>query len=68
MLMLSVAALMAAPLLCSAQTSNQAPRPPAEAMPPPAYRPGLGDLMTMTVQPRHTKLAFAGKELALCRL
>jgi hypothetical protein len=29
---------------------------------PPAYRPGLGDLMTTTVQPRHTKLAFAGRE------
>jgi hypothetical protein len=29
---------------------------------PPGYRPGLGDLMTMTVQPRHIKLAIAGKE------
>lgn len=27
----------------------------------PAYRPGLGDLMTMTVQPRHMKLALAGR-------
>jgi hypothetical protein len=26
-----------------------------------AYRPGLGDLMTMTVQPRHMKLALAGR-------
>ena len=26
------------------------------------YRPGLGDLMTMTVQPRHTKLGLAGRE------
>jgi len=25
------------------------------------YRPGLGDLMTMTVQPRHIKLALAGR-------
>lgn len=33
---------------------------PAEA--PPAYRPGLGDLMTTTVQPRHTKLGYAGRE------
>jgi hypothetical protein len=24
---------------------------------------GLGDLMTMTVQPRHTKLGLAGREL-----
>ena len=39
---------------------------PAEAQgaPPAAepYRPGLGDLMTMTVQPRHIKLALAGRE------
>jgi hypothetical protein len=28
----------------------------------PAYQPGLGDLMTMTVQPRHIKLALAGHE------
>jgi hypothetical protein len=31
-----------------------------EGRAPPSYRPGLGDLMTTTVQPRHTKLAFAG--------
>jgi len=29
---------------------------------PPAYRPGLGDLMTMSVQPRHAKLGLAGRE------
>jgi hypothetical protein len=33
-----------------------------EAPAPQAYRPGLGDLMTMTVQPRHTKLGLAGQE------
>ena len=33
----------------------------ASAQTPPAYRPGLGDLMTMTVQPRHQKLALAGR-------
>ena len=27
-----------------------------------AYSPGLGDLMTMTVQPRHAKLGLAGRE------
>jgi hypothetical protein len=27
-----------------------------------AYRPGLGDLMTMTVQPRHIKLGLAGQQ------
>ena len=29
---------------------------------PQTYRPGLGDLMTMTVQPRHIKLGLAGQE------
>lgn len=51
MLLLIAAVLMVAPMLGAAQT------PQGEA-----YRPGLGDLMTMTVQPRHTKLAFAGQE------
>jgi hypothetical protein len=32
------------------------------APPPQAYRPGLGDLMVMTVQPRHIKIALAGRE------
>ncbi len=31
----------------------------AQVDPPPAYRPGLGDLMTMTVQPRHLKVGLA---------
>jgi len=30
--------------------------------PPPAYRPGLGDLMTATVQPRHAKIALAARQ------
>jgi hypothetical protein len=36
----------------------------AQSAPPAAepYRPGLGDLMTMTVQPRHIKLLLAGHE------
>jgi hypothetical protein len=29
--------------------------------PRPAYRPGMGDLMTGSVQPRHIKLAAAGQ-------
>ena len=29
---------------------------------PRTYEPTLGDLMTMTVQPRHAKLALAGRE------
>jgi hypothetical protein len=59
---LSAAALAAAfialatPIIGVAQTTPGAP--PA----PPTYRPGLGDLMTMTVQPRHIKLALAGHE------
>jgi hypothetical protein len=39
----------------------QTPTAPQGAA-PQAYRPGLGDLMTMTVQPRHTKLGLAGQE------
>ena len=34
----------------------------AAAQTPAPYRPGLGDLMTMTVQPRHLKLGLAGQE------
>jgi hypothetical protein len=54
-LALLATAAFAAPALVAAQTPSGAPAPPA-------YRPGLGDLMTTTVQPRHTKLAFAGRE------
>src|SRR5258708_15831663 len=39
----------------------QTPNAPSTAA-PPAYRPGLGDLMTTTVQPRHIKLGLAGQE------
>jgi len=35
---------------------------PAAAQAPEPYRPGLGDLMTMTVQPRHIKLLLAGHD------
>jgi hypothetical protein len=51
---LIAAALITAPVFTAAQTP-----PEGNA---PSYRPGLGDLMTTTVQPRHTKLAFAGRE------
>ena len=34
----------------------------AAAQTPAPYGPGLGDLMTMTVQPRHLKLGLAGQE------
>ncbi|THD72756.1 hypothetical protein [Phenylobacterium sp.] len=33
----------------------------AAAPPQPDYHPSMGDLMTMAVQPRHTKLAYAGQ-------
>ena len=41
--------MMAAPAVGHAQT------------PPPVFKPGLGDMMTMMVQPRHTKLGLAGQ-------
>lgn len=49
------------------RSSGQAQTPPGhqgqeQPSPPRTYRPGLGDLMTMTVQPRHTKLGLAGRE------
>jgi hypothetical protein len=53
-----VAALVASaailPLTLSAQVQSDNP--------PPPYRPSLADLMSTTVQPRHAKLAFAGRE------
>jgi hypothetical protein len=50
----------ATPVLLSAQPVPTG-QMPNQASPPP-YRPGLGDLMTMTVQPRHLKLGLAGRE------
>ncbi len=35
---------------------------PASPPAPSAFKPSLGDLMTMTIQPRHTKLGLAGQE------
>ncbi|MBI3514227.1 MAG: cytochrome c [Proteobacteria bacterium] len=51
-IVLAAVLVLAVPAIGSAQN----------AAAPPAYRPGLGDLMTMTVQPRHIKLAVAGRE------
>jgi hypothetical protein len=50
-------ALPACPIIAFGQSA-----PHVQAAQPPTYRPGLGDLMTMTVQPRHTKLGLAGRE------
>jgi hypothetical protein len=47
------AAMLTAPAFVVAQTASE---------PPPVYRPSLGDLMTTSVQPRHIKLALAGRE------
>ena len=51
----SIAAVLIAVLFPLSAVAQTAP-------PPEPYRPGLGDLMTMTVQPRHIKLALAGRE------
>jgi hypothetical protein len=46
----------------SAETTAQSP-PVATASPAPtAFNPGVGELMNLIVQPRHTKLWFAGHE------
>ena len=54
---LVVAALAASAALLPLAVGAQAP-----SNGPPAYHPSLADLMTTTVQPRHVKLAFAGRE------
>ena len=45
-----------------ATTLSVAAQTPAEGQTAPLYRPSLADLMSTTVQPRHVKLAFAGRE------
>src|SRR5215470_701881 len=51
-LVLVAGVMLVTTIFVAAQTPSEAP---------PPYRPGLGDLMTMTVQPRHIKLALAGR-------
>ena len=53
-----VAALAACAALLPLVVGAQAPSDNA----PPPYHPSLADLMTTTVQPRHVKLAFAGRQ------
>jgi len=55
-LALVIGVMLATTVFVLAQT------PPEDKVTPPSYRPGLGDLMTTTVQPRHIKLALAGRE------
>jgi hypothetical protein len=55
-------ALLGALLAQSADTAAQSP-PAAPATPAAtAFNPGVGELMNLIVQPRHTKLWFAGHE------
>jgi hypothetical protein len=54
-------------LTLSGVTGAQSPPANASSSAPAAapqvdYHPSLGDLMTMAVQPRHTKLGLAGRE------
>jgi hypothetical protein len=44
-----------------APTASAAPKTDGGAAPKTEYHPSMGDLMTMAVQPRHTKLGLAGK-------
>ena len=57
----AAATLLASGRPATAQTApaNAASSAPA-AVPMPDYHPSLGDLMTMAIQPRHTKLGLAG--------
>lgn len=55
-------AIMAGAIALAMLGSGNAQAPAGPQGAPQTYRPGLGDLMTMTVQPRHTKLGLAGQE------
>jgi hypothetical protein len=56
------AALMASGSVAIAQSPPAAAASSAPAaVPQPDYHPSLGDLMTMAIQPRHTKLGLAGQ-------
>jgi hypothetical protein len=59
MMPLRALSLIAGVTLAASAAAQQATE--GQTLPPP-YRPGLGDLMTATVQPRHIKLGFAGRE------
>ena len=50
-------------LLLTACEKPASPQAQGGGSPPeqPAYHPSMGDLMTMAVQPRHTKLGLAGQ-------
>ena len=48
-------------LIYSPAGAAEPPPPPPPAAPTPDYHPSLGDLMTMAVQPRHTKVGLAAE-------
>jgi hypothetical protein len=56
-------ALMVSGRTATAQSpAGAAPASAPAAIAQPDYHPSLGDLMTMAIQPRHTKLGLAGQE------
>jgi hypothetical protein len=55
---MKTAAVIAGSVLVAVSAAALAQSTPA----PEPYRPGLGDLMTMTVQPRHIRILLAGHE------
>jgi hypothetical protein len=46
----------------SADTGAQTPSAAPAGSTPTVFNPGIGELMNLIVQPRHTKLWFAGRE------
>lgn len=54
--------LLGALLAQSADAAAQSPPAAATSPAPAAFNPGVGELMNLIVQPRHTKLWFAGRE------
>jgi hypothetical protein len=64
--MLAASAASALLVLGSRASAQTLPGPATSSAPAgnptPDYHPSLGDLMTMAVQPRHTKLGLAGQE------
>ncbi len=54
---LKLVAMFVCGWLCVDEGGAQAP---AQVSPQPDYHPSMGDLMTMAIQPRHTKLGRAG--------
>ena len=64
--LLSIIAVLMPPVLLGgllAQSTDTAAQSPAPTTPAPtAFNPGVGELMNLIVQPRHTKLWLAGHE------